>query len=75
MWTAPPRTKTAIADSSAKVAGGEVARLKPRSASRTTRRSGSGMPAISSLTSRPVPMKKKITIDCEKSESSTVGIA
>ena len=40
--TAPPRTKTAIAERRAKVAGGEVVRLKPRRASSTVRRSASG---------------------------------
>ena len=72
---APPRTNTAMAEKMAKVAGGEVFRLNPRSAARTLRHSPSGKAATSSLIRRPVPMKKKITIDWEKRERSTVGIA
>src|SRR5262249_33183742 len=73
--TAPPSTKTAIAERRAKVAGGEVRRLKSRSAASTARFSGSAKPTISSLTSRPVPMKKKMTIDWENRDRGTVGIA
>src|SRR6185436_3968717 len=72
---APPRTNTAMAERMAKVAGGEVFRLNSRKAARTLRRSASGKAATSSLTRRPVPMKKKITIDWEKRERRTVGIA
>jgi len=56
-------------------AGGEVFRLNSRNAARTLRRSASGKAATSSLMRRPVPMKKKITIDWEKRERRTVGIA
>ena len=49
--------------------------LEPSKRLEDLRRSASGRPAISSLTSLPVPMKKKMTIDWENSDKSTVGMA
>ncbi len=57
VWTAPPSTKTVIEEKRAKVAAGDVLRFRSESAARIRRRSASGQPAVSSLTSLPVPMK------------------